>query len=242
MSTGHNSLNFSFEKSQSSFRSVRGSGHHHPGLGWVAPLSEVNEMTSVAHEALLVGAADRYRLGDLLMPHVLTRLVNFSRLRCAGLVTADLTRVGGHVVRNYGESVLEMHGANLKLIHYGGADLSVGLGEGYQAAADEEESERFESLSMISDREALDNYVRRRTGQLGDFAYVLAPEGEFYGAGLSFHCRRYSPTPTVSTIGQKSSLLRNPSARLSLSGCATKTERTSSRLTGIAVEPNALRL
>jgi len=163
-------------------------------------------MTSVAHEALLVGAADRYRLGDLLMPHVLTRLVNFSRLRCAGLVTADLTRVGGHVVRNYGESVLEMHGANLKLIHYGGADLSVGLGEGYQAAADEEESERFESLSMISDREALDNYVRRRTGQLGDFAYVLAPEGEFYGAGLSFHAVGL-PDPDRLDDRAKSSLL-----------------------------------
>lgn len=144
-------------------------------------------MTSVSHEALLVGAADQYRLGDLLMPHVLTRLINFSRLRCAGLVTADLTRVGGHSVRNYGESVLEMRGSQLQLVHFGGNDLSKGLIEAYQSAAAGEESERFESLAMISGREELKNYVRRRTGQLGDFAYMLAPEGEFYGAGLSFH-------------------------------------------------------
>lgn len=144
-------------------------------------------MTSPSYEALLVGAADHYRLGDLLMPHVLSRLINFSRLRCTGLVTVDLTAVGGHSVRNYGESVLEMRGSQLKLVHFGGEDLSAGLVEGYQAAVGGEEGERFESLSLISGRDELNNYVRRRSGQLGDFAYLLAPEGEFYGAGLSFH-------------------------------------------------------
>jgi len=166
---------------------VNGAAHHHPGLGWVTPLMEVNEMTSISHEALLVGAADQYRLGDLLMPHVLTRLINFSRLRCAGLVSADLTPVGGHSVRNYGECVLEMRGAQLKLVHFGGVDVSVGLVEGYQSAAGGEEAERFESLSVIGGRDELNNYVRRRSGQSGDFAYILAPEGEYYGAGLSFH-------------------------------------------------------
>lgn len=187
MSIGHNSLSFCLGESHPSAGPVKGAGHHHPGLGWVTPLTEVNEMTSVSHEALLVGAADQYRLGDLLMPHVLTRLMNFSRLRCAGLFTADLTCVGGHSVRNYGESVLEMRGSQLKLVHFGGADLSKGLIEGYRSAAAGEEAERFESLSMISGPEELKNHVRRRTGQSGDFAYMLAPEGEFYGAGLSFH-------------------------------------------------------
>lgn len=187
MSTGHNTLNFCLEETSSSIAPEKGAAHHHPGLGWVSPLTEVNEMTSVSHEALLVGAADQYRLGDLLMPHVLSRLINFSRLRCAGLVTADLTPVGGHSVRNYGESVLEMRGSKLKIVHFGGEDLALGLIEGYQHAADGGESERFESLAMISGRDELGNYVRRRSGQLGDFAYLLAPEGEFYGAGLSFH-------------------------------------------------------
>lgn len=188
MSTGHNILQFCQADSiRSSGQCVEGAAHHLPGMGWVVPLAEVNEMTSSSHEALLVGATDQYRLGELLMPHVLSRLVNFSKLRCAGLVTSDFTGVGGHSVRNYGESVLEMRGTRLKLVHFGGDDLSVGLIEGYRAAATGEERERFESLSVISERDELDKYVRRRSGQLGDFAYLLAPEGEFYGAGLSFH-------------------------------------------------------
>ena len=189
MSPGHNGLQFCQTDSPPAPEPcVGGAAHHLPGLGWVTPFTdEVNEMTTPSHEALLVGAADHYRLGDLLMPHVLSRLVHFSKLRCAGLVTADWTAVGGHAVRNYGESILEMRGAKLKLVHYGGEDISVGLIEGYQAAVDGEESERFESLSLIGGRDELNNYVRRRSGQLGDFAYLLAPEGEFYGAGLSFH-------------------------------------------------------
>jgi len=187
MSTGHNSLIFSGGSFQGPGKFRKVGAHHHPGLDWVAPLAEVNEMTSASHEALLVGAADHYRLGDLLMPHVMSRLINFSRLRCAGLVTADLTPVGGHSVRNYGESLLEMKGARLKLVHFGGADITLDLVEGYQAAADEDEGERFESLAMISRAGDLQNYVRRRSGQLDDFAYLLAAEGEFYGAGLSFH-------------------------------------------------------
>ncbi len=209
MSTGHNSINFfNGDPVPSSGRRPQGAGHHHPGLGWVTPLTEVNEMTSVSHEALLVGAADQYSLGDLLMPHVLTRLINFSRLRCGGLVTADLTPVGGHSVRNYGECVLEMRGSHLKLVHFGAVDISIGLVEGYEAAADGEEAERFESLSMISGRDELGNYVRRRTGQRGDFAYLLTPEGEFYGAGLSFHAIGL-PDPGSLTEKTKTSLLES---------------------------------
>lgn len=188
MSTGHNFLTFSqLDSGTAPGMAVKTAAHHHPGLGWVTPLTEVNEMISVSHEALLIGAADRYSLGELLMPHVLTRLINFSRLRCAGLVTADLTSVGGHSVRNYGECLLEMRSSQLKLVHFGAVDISVGLIEGYLAAADGDEAERFESLAMISGKEELSNYVRRRSGQAGDFGYVITPEGEFYGAGLSFH-------------------------------------------------------
>src|SRR5690606_6064073 len=34
--------------------------HHHPGLNWIAPLDEVNEMLGTAQEAVLVGMADDY--------------------------------------------------------------------------------------------------------------------------------------------------------------------------------------
>ncbi|MDA7922279.1 polysaccharide pyruvyl transferase family protein [Verrucomicrobiales bacterium] len=144
-------------------------------------------MTSKSHEALLVGPSESYHLGDLLRPHILTRLLNFSKLRCAGVVSSDLTGVGGHSVRNYGESVLDMRGSDLQIVHYGGDTLSKGIVEGYEEAIGEEEAERFHSLSAISGEAELKNYVRRRSGQVDDLSHVLAAEGAFLGAGLSFH-------------------------------------------------------
>ncbi|MEX2579749.1 MAG: hypothetical protein WD342_11885 [Verrucomicrobiales bacterium] len=156
-------------------------------MDWVLPVAEVNRISVKAHEGLLVGASDSYSVGDLLMPHVLTRLLNFSRLRCAGMTRVDFTSVGGHSVRNYGESALEMGGKDLQLVHFGGETLSRKLTSGYAAVATGEESERFESLAAIGSEEEILRYVRRRTGQLDDLAYVLAAEGEFYGARSSFH-------------------------------------------------------
>lgn len=184
MSTGHNS---SIYQNNQAGRSPQRRSHHHPGLSWVLPVDEVNQMTSKAHEALLVGPSESYHLGDLLRPHILTRLLNFSKLRCAGVVSADLTSVGGHSVRNYGESVLEMTGRNLQLVHFGGDTLCKGIVEGYENAIGAEEAERFQSISAISGESELKNYVRRRSGQVDDLSHVLAAEGAFYGAGLSFH-------------------------------------------------------
>ncbi len=144
-------------------------------------------MATAQQEALLVGRADHYRFGEMLMPHVLGRLLHFSKMRCAGLVGADLTACGGHSVRSYGECVLEMRGPRLKLIHFGGDVLGLDLVEGYRAAVTGEEAERFESLSGIGGRAELLRYARRRSGQGSDFAYVLEDAGEFQGAGLAFH-------------------------------------------------------
>lgn len=205
MSSGHNLVDFEDgELLKASGGKVR--SHHHPGLDWVSPLAEVNEMVSMANDAILVGAAEQYRLGEMLMPHVLTRLLHFSKIRCAGLVSADHTQVGGHTVRNYGECLLEMRSSRLKLIHFGGDLLGMDLVEGYRAAADGEESERFESLAAISSRPALLEYVRRRTGQISELAYVLAPDGEFYGAGLGFHAVGL-PEPGKMSAATKSELV-----------------------------------
>jgi len=184
MYSGHNSSIFQNNQADSF---PRRRSHHHPGLSWVLPVDEVNQMTSKSHEALLVGPSESYHLGDLLRPHILTRLLNFSKLRCAGMISADLTSVGGHAVRNYGESVLEMRGRNLQLLHFGGDTLCKGIVDGYAEAINTEEADRFESLSAISGEKELKNYVRRRSGQLDDFSHVIAAEGAFYGAGLSFH-------------------------------------------------------
>lgn len=151
------------------------------------PLSEQNEMASVASDAILVGAAGSERLGERLMPHVLTRLLHFSKIRCADLISLDHSSVGGHVVLNYGECLLEMRSARLKLVHFGGDLLGTDLLEGYREAAGGDEAERFESLAAIGSRSALLEYVRRHSGQISELAYVLEPDGELHGAGLGFH-------------------------------------------------------
>ena len=186
MSSDHHLVNFEEEKPSNASLGT-GRSHHHPGLDWISPLAEVNEMVSLSNDAILIGAAEPFRLGEMLMPHVLTRLLLFSKIRCAGLISADYTEVGGHTVFNYGECLLEMRHSRLKLIHCGGDLLGLDLIEGYRAAAADEESERFESLAAISSRSSLLEYVRRRTGQISELAYVLAPEGELCGAGLGFH-------------------------------------------------------
>lgn len=165
----------------------RGGHHHRPGMDWVRPLEEVNRVALPAADGVLVGPSDHYQVGELLRPHVLTRVLNLARFRCASLVSADMTAFGGHSVRNYGESALEMTGSRLQLIHCGGDTLGVDLRSGYAAAAREEELERFESLSLIGARDEVEGYVKRRSGQPDDLAYVLAAAGEFFGSGVSFH-------------------------------------------------------
>lgn len=207
MASPHNVLRFS-RRSWSSDDSARaGTAHHHPGFDWVMRVAEVNRITAKAGEGLLVGGSDQGSFGNLLIPQVLTRLLNFSRFRCAGLVSTDYSSRAGYSTRNFGESVLEMAGTrNLHLLHCGGESLGDDLVGGYLAAAEDEELERFESLADISDREELLKYVRRRTGQFDNFSHVIAPEGEFYGSCLSFHSVAL-PNPDELSAGRKKRLL-----------------------------------
>ncbi|NRB76021.1 MAG: hypothetical protein HRU46_16800 [Verrucomicrobiales bacterium] len=199
MSSTHNRLCFNELSEKAAAAPRRGRSHHRPGLDWLAPVSDVHQVNSPTHDALLVGPSDQYAVGEMLKPHVLTRLLNFSRFRCAGLAGIDRTAVGGHAVRNYGEGALEMGGKQLQLLHFGTDSISEHLVDGYPKAVDEEEAERFESLAVISGDEELNTYVRRRTGQLNDFAYMLAPEGEFYGARTSFHAVGLADPDTMNT-------------------------------------------
>ncbi|MEM9283839.1 MAG: hypothetical protein AAGA96_18615 [Verrucomicrobiota bacterium] len=161
--------------------------HHRPGLDWLTSVTEVSQLQDEAHDALLVGPSDQGWVGEMLKPHVLTRVLNFGRFRCAGMVGADETPYGGHAVRNFGESALEMGGSRLQMIHFGSRSLALDLKEGYGLAASGEEQERFESLSVIADEDGLQTFVRRRTGLKGSSAYLLPPEGEFFGAQSNFH-------------------------------------------------------
>lgn len=182
--------------------------HHRPGLDWIAPLEESNGMLAIAQEAVFIGRADQHRLGDLLIPHVLGRMLHLSKLRCAGLFGRDLTHLGGHAARTYGECLLEMQGSRLHLIHCGGDSLGLSLVDGYRAGAGEEEAERFDCLSVISGNDELQRYARRRTGQVSDLAYVLDADGDYQGAGTSFHACGLSE-PEVLNDATRARLIRS---------------------------------
>ncbi len=162
---------------------------HHQAPSWALLQSSEDKGSGISkdQEGLLIGVFDRYSLGDLLMPHVVSRLLDLSRLRCGSLLRSDFTSEGAYPVRNYGESAAEMVGKDLQLIHVGGETLSRSLTSGYASAIRGEEAERFESLLQIEDSASLKRFVSDRTGQPGDFAHVLSSSGEFYGSQSCFH-------------------------------------------------------
>jgi len=187
MSAAPNALFFSENSPTVAPLPRNGTLHHHPGLNWVEPVRDVNGIAAPAQEALLIGRHDRYRAGDLLMSQAVSRLCHFSRVRCAGLVASDQTPWGGHAVRNFGESALEMGGSGLQLVHVGGDLLGIDLITAYGSTVEGDEQERFENLLQFRCRTELTNFVRRRSGQTGELAYVLAPEGDFSNSRASFH-------------------------------------------------------
>jgi hypothetical protein len=79
---------------------------------------------------VLFGACDRHNLGDLLFPHIATKLLDPREVVVAGLVGRDLTPFGGHRVRAIGEVLREFPDA--PLIHVGGELLCC---EAWEAAA-----------------------------------------------------------------------------------------------------------
>ena len=156
--------------------------------------------------ALLIGPSDFLTLGDQLRPHVVSRLFDFDAFRCAGLVSKDLTRIGGHRVLNFGEAALELEGTAPTLIHLGGDHLLSGLVSGYHRAVEGRERGLFVSLVQVAAREEMLGYVRRRTGQNSCLGYVMANQGCFSGSDSVFLGTRI-PEPTVLEDDEQSHFL-----------------------------------
>lgn len=146
--------------------------------------------------ALLIGASDQKRLGDLLRPHTISRLFDFDSYRCAGLVSKELTQFGAHDVINFGEAALEMGGGDLNLVHMGGDHSLSGLVSAYNRSTEGAEYQRFVGLVQVAANNEMTSYVQRRSGQNSPLAYVLSPRGIFSGAKLSFFGLRV-PDPSV---------------------------------------------
>lgn len=156
--------------------------------------------------ALLIGPSDFLTLGDQLRPHVVSRLFDFDSFRCAGLVSKDLTGIGGHRVLNFGEAALEMEGTVPTLIHLGGDHLLSGLVSGYHRAVEGKDRRCFVSLVQVAAREEMLGYVRRRTGQDSCLGYVMSKQGCFSGSESVFLGTRI-PEPTVLEDDEQSHFL-----------------------------------
>ena len=166
----------------------------------------VGHFTNIGQQAILIGGGDQEGLGDLLRPHVYSRLFDFDTYRCAGLVSKNMTNRGAHDVINFGEAALEMGGAPLSLIHLGSDTLLSGLLSSYHRAAEGDESQNFVNLFQMAAREELVGYVQRRSGQTSSVAYVLSPKGIFSNSDVMFFSLRL-PEPSILEEAQEEHIM-----------------------------------
>ena len=166
--------------------------HHDP----IAGKRKENRLRRSAGVALMVGPADCRGLGDQLRPQILTNLLDFETCRWAGLISKDLSDIGGRPVVSFRDAAGPEEAAEVHLIHTGGNALLSGLISGYHNAAEGPEEGRFTSLVQIAAHDEMVGYVKRRSGQSSSLAYVLAPQGSFSNATVSFFGLRL-PEPSI---------------------------------------------
>ncbi len=146
---------------------------------------------------LLVGASDHRRMGDLLRPHVYQALTQFDKLSCLGLVSKDLSPIGGHCVKNYGEAVWDVsESEEMCLVHMGGSSMLSGLVSSFHQAVEGGDHGQFTTIVQMAARDEMEKYVRRRSGQTASLAYVLSAEGCYAGAESVFFGVRL-PEPSI---------------------------------------------
>lgn len=91
----------------------------------------VSDLLPAGPPDVLFGAFDRHNFGDMLLPHVLDRLLAGRPLRHAGLAERDLTPFGGHRVDTLARIAAQPGPPPAHLIHVGGEILCC---EGWEAA------------------------------------------------------------------------------------------------------------
>jgi hypothetical protein len=114
-------------------------------------------------QTVLFGAFDRHNFGDLLFPHIVTRMLAPLDTLHAGLAARDLRPWGGHAVRAFGDlaAYSRERQAALNVIHAGGelltcdaweASVMLAPTEHVQAAIAEEEAWRHDPLAWAKTR------------------------------------------------------------------------------------------
>lgn len=136
-----------------------------------------NASQSADRPTILSGAFDRHNFGDLLLPHVIARLLARPGLRYGGLAERNLTALGGHRVHALARLAASLGNTAVDIIHVGGETLTCNA---WEAAVMLQPTERARAMVAKLDARPLERAAWAR-GVLGlrDFAPYLLPAGMF---------------------------------------------------------------
>lgn len=129
--------------------------------------------TSAAPPVILFGACDRHNLGDLLIAHVVTALLQPRAVICAGLAQRDMRPFGGQRVEALPQLAAAWGARRAELIHVGGEILTC---TAWQAAVMLSTPDTARAaIARHADPQAQQTWARRvlRTDRLAP--YVAAP-------------------------------------------------------------------
>jgi hypothetical protein len=138
---------------------------------------------TAACPTILFGAFDRHNFGDLLLPHVIARLVTrpdlpeLPKLHYGGLAERNLTPLGGHRVHAMARLAASLGNTAVNIIHVGGETLTCNA---WEAAVMLQPPERARAIVAKLDARPLERtaWAREALG-LRDFAPYLLPADLF---------------------------------------------------------------
>ncbi|AGW90522.1 polysaccharide pyruvyl transferase family protein [Cupriavidus sp. DF5525] len=140
-----------------------------------------NASRSADCPAILFGAFDRHNFGDLLLPHVIARLIARPGLRYGGLAERNLTALGGHRVHAMERLAASLGNTAVDIIHVGGETLTCNA---WEAAVMLLSPERARDVVAQLDARPLERaaWAREVLG-MPDLAPYLLQAGIFAKAG-----------------------------------------------------------
>ncbi|WP_454735537.1 polysaccharide pyruvyl transferase family protein [Cupriavidus necator] len=136
-----------------------------------------NASQSADRPTILFGAFDRHNFGDLLLPHVIARLLARPGLCYGGLAERNLTGLAGHRVHALARLAASLGNTAVDIIHVGGETLTCNA---WEAAVMLQPPERARAVVAKLDARPLERtaWAREELG-LRDFAPYLLPAGMF---------------------------------------------------------------
>lgn len=139
--------------------------------------SPENASRSADCPTLLFGAFDRHNFGDLLLPHVIARLIALPCLHYGGLAERNLTALGGHRVHAMARLAAGLGNTAVDILHVGGETLTCNA---WEAAVMLLPPERARDVVAQLDARPLERaaWAREVLG-LPDLAPYLLPAGIF---------------------------------------------------------------